>query len=76
MAVIRAPKDWGEPSTPTRIVSRPSALSWWPFPLLFDGRVLTTSTSLSALRATRSQTEPIWVSRTRPMPITPSTVRS
>ena len=60
MAVISAPNDWGLPSTPTRIVSRSASPG--------SGTCLTTQTSRSDWRATRSQTEPITLSRARPIP--------
>ena len=53
---------------PTRIVSR-SASS-------FSGTCLTTQTSRSAWRETRSQTDPITLSRARPIPRAPITTRS
>ena len=68
MAVMSAPNDCGLPSTPTRIVSRSGSPG--------SGTCLTTQTSRSDWRATRSQTEPITLSRARPIPRAPITTRS
>src|ERR687897_556729 len=67
-AVMSAPNDCGLPSIPTRIVSRSASPC--------SGTCLTTQTSRSDCRATRSHTEPITLSRARPIPRAPITTRS
>ena len=69
IAVCSAPNDCGLPSMPTRMVS-PSGSS-------FFGQVLDhPDVARRSVRATRSQTEPISLSLTRPMPSAPITTRS